>query len=195
MKNKQKIYIFILGSVCFFVSQQLIRIPLLNLLYLEPKFNVFSIEHQIAAGVFIALTAGIAEESFRFFAVGAIRNRQGVFWNPVILGLGHSFMEIVFLFVLPGVPVSAISALAVAERLIATVFHIEMSILVWNGFINRRKLTGFALAILFHGFADSAIPVARYYGIDVIYTEAAFIVVVFALAIFLKYIWVRREEI
>lgn len=195
MKNKQKIHIFILGAACFFVSQQLLRIPLLSLVFRSPWINVFSLKHGLIVGILVAMSAGLFEESFRFLAVGLLKKREGIFWNPFFLGLGHSAMEIIFLFFMSGVSLKMISGLAILERIVATILHVEMAILIWNGFTNNRKFTGLLLAILFHGLVDAIIPLASYFGLGAASIEVVFIAFVCVFAIFLKCKWIEGEEI
>ena len=169
MKILRYLYLFLLGFLSFFSSQILIRIPLLNNLYKNPHFAVFQINNALLTGCLIAISAGIFEEVFRFLFRKFLVKESIKISEPVIFGLGHSLMEIIYIFV----PVILASGLSV----IATIFHIELSIIVWNGFLANKKYLYLLLAILLHSLCDILIPVAASFGIGVYVTEILFALV------------------
>ena len=67
MKLQKYIYIFILGFLCFFISQILLRIPILtNYVYKNINFTIYQIKNPLLTGILIAISAGVFEEVFRF---------------------------------------------------------------------------------------------------------------------------------
>ena len=162
MKTLRYLYLFVLGLLSFLVSQILIRVPLLGILTKNPKFVIFQINNALLVGCLIAISAGVFEEVFRFL-FRRFLVREGVkISEPIIFGLGHSLMEIIYIFtpVILSSGLSVISPLGVIERIIATLIHIELSIIVWNGFLANKKYLYLLLAILLHSICDILIPVA-----------------------------------
>ena len=179
MKKLRYLYIFVLGFLSFLVSQILTRIPLLGILTKNPKFIIFQINNALLVGCLIAISAGIFEEVFRFL-FRRFLVREGVkISEPIIFGLGHSLMEIIYIFapVILSSGLSVISPLGIIERIIATLIHIELSIIVWNGFLVNKKYLYLLLAILLHSICDILIPVAMSVGIGSYALEMLFFAV------------------
>ena len=179
MKALRYLYLLFLGFLSFFISQILIRIPLLNtFLYKNPHFIVFQIQNPLLTGCIIAVSAGIFEESFRFIFRKFLVGNSIKISEPVTFGLGHSLMEIIYIFipVILSSGLSVISPLAVAERVIATIFHIELSVIVWNGFLVNKKYLYLLSAVLLHSLCDALIPVTMSFGVNILVTEMLFLV-------------------
>lgn len=179
MKTLRYLYLFVLGFLSFLVSQILIRIPLLGILTKNPRFIIFQINNALLVGCLIAISAGVFEEVFRFL-FRRFLVREGVkISEPIIFGLGHSLMEIIYIFapVILSSGFSVISPLGVIERIIATLIHIELSIIVWNGFLVNKKYLYLLLAILLHSICDILIPVAMSVGIGSYALEMLFFAV------------------
>lgn len=179
MKTLRYLYLFVLGLLSFLVSQILTRIPLLGILTKNPKFIIFQINNALLVGCLIAISAGIFEEVFRFL-FRRFLVREGVkISEPIIFGLGHSLMEIIYIFapVILSSGLSVISPLGIIERIIATLIHIELSIIIWNGFLVNKKYLYLLLAILLHSICDILIPVAMSVGIGSYALEMLFFAV------------------
>ena len=180
MKKLRYIYLLMLGFLSFFISQIMLRIPLLNFLAKNPGFVVFQLQNALFAGCLIAISAGVFEEVFRFlFRRFLIRDSIKIA-EPVIFGLGHSLMEIIYIFtpVVLASGLSVISPLAVVERIFATLLHIEFSIIIWNGFLVNKKYLYLFLAVFLHSLCDIIIPIAGSLGVDIYVTEILFLLVV-----------------
>lgn len=179
MKTLRYLYLFVLGFLSFLVSQILVRIPLLSILTKNPKFVIFQINNALLVGGLIAVSAGVFEEVFRFL-FRRFLVREGVkISEPIIFGLGHSIMEIIYIFtpVIISSGFSVISPLGVIERIIATLIHIELSIIVWNGFLANKKYLYLLLAVLLHSICDMLIPLAMSVGIGSYALEMLFFAV------------------
>ncbi len=179
MKTLRYLYLFVLGFLSFLVSQILTRIPLLGILTKNPKFIIFQINNALLVGCLIAISAGIFEEVFRFL-FRRFLVREGVkISEPIIFGLGHSLMEIIYIFtpVILSSGLSVISPLGIIERIIATLIHIELSIIIWNGFLANKKYLYLLLAVLLHSICDILIPVAMSVGIGSYALEMLFFAV------------------
>lgn len=180
MKKLRYIYLLMLGFLSFFISQIMLRIPLLNFLAKNPGFVVFQLQNALLVGCLIAISAGVFEEVFRFlFRRFLIRDSIKIA-EPVIFGIGHSLMEIIYIFtpVVLASGLSVISPLAVVERIFATLLHIEFSIIIWNGFLTNKKYSYLFLAILLHSLCDIIIPIAGSLGVGIYVTEILFLLVV-----------------
>lgn len=196
MKYTKYFFILLLGSLCFWVSQIKIRLPLLTtMIYKNSKFTIFEMKNPLLTGIFIAASAGLFEEGFRFlFRKFLLKNSRNIA-KAAIFGLGHSLMEIFHLFHLVGFRVvfSSISIWGILERILATFLHIELSILLWLGFLKNKKYRILILAMLLHTFVDSIIPVARYFRRSIWEVEFLFFAIVLWIGILLiKYH--KREE-
>lgn len=179
MKKLRYIYLLMLGFLSFFISQIMLRIPLLNFLAKNPGFVVFQLQNTLLVGCLIAISAGVFEEVFRFLFRRFLVRDSIKIAEPVIFGLGHSLMEIIYIFtpVVLASGLSVISPLAVVERIFATLLHIEFSIIIWNGFLVNKKYLYLLLAVLLHSICDMLIPLAMSVGIGSYALEMLFFAV------------------
>ena len=89
------------------------------------------------------------------------------------------FMEIIYIFA-PAIlssGSSVISPLGIIERVIVTLIHIELSIIIWNGFLVNKKYLYLLLAVLLHSICDMLIPLAMSVGIGSYALEMLFFAV------------------
>ena len=96
--KKQGIFsAWLLGAAGFFVTQILIRIPILTALQTQSWFQSLASNHLIIYGFGLALTAGLFELAGRF-AVAKLLVKKGL--NPkrsLAAGLGHGGIEAIFI--------------------------------------------------------------------------------------------------
>lgn len=93
IKDKNLLKSFFIGALIFFVSQLLIRIPILNnVLSSQMWFNKMSMNPWIY-GIFLALTAGIVEEVGRYIAFKYILKNNHKWSDGISYGLGHGGIE------------------------------------------------------------------------------------------------------
>lgn len=157
---KRRALIFLSGCVCFFVSQPLLRLPLLDYLQGTSRFILFSTLNPLITGILIAFSAGIFEEGFRFiFRNFFLKSAKMNITEPIIFGLGHGLTE-AFLVLAPAISVVAIGdlSLGILERILAVILHVGLSVIVWNGFQRNKKYRYLLFAILVHGMTNSLIP-------------------------------------
>ena len=96
---KQKINIppFFIGVAAFFVSQVVIRLPILNALADVGWYQDFMLRFPLLALFLIGgLSAGLFEEGARFGGVHILK-KQRTFKDAVSFGLGHGLCEVIFL--------------------------------------------------------------------------------------------------
>jgi len=86
----------LLGTAAFFVSQVVIRIPVINALSAQSWFQSFSAQHAILYALLLSLTAGLFEESARLGGA-MILKKQRSYKDVISFGLGHGLCEVILL--------------------------------------------------------------------------------------------------
>lgn len=85
-----------LGAAGFFVTQMLIRVPILNILSTMDWFIAFAQEHYWLYAFVLAFTAGLFELAGRY-AVAKFMRRKLTFRRALAAGLGHGGIEAMLL--------------------------------------------------------------------------------------------------
>jgi len=176
-KYKRSAGLILAGALGFFITQGLIRIPLLQVF--GSRLNALG---TVAPVLILGLSAAIFETSGRVAAARLTRERSASPAGGMLLGLGHGLCEMFVLLV--GVYVNNIVllltnnaetrelavqvqqalaatplwmfALAFAERLMAIVFHTLMSVLIVKGFLSGRRTLYILTVLLLHAAFDIA---------------------------------------
>ncbi len=181
---------FLLGAACFFVSQPLLRMPLLNLIQSTADYELFYILHPLATIACVGFSAGLFEEGFRFlFKSLLLRPAKSGMLQPILFGLGHGITEACIL-ILPalaqGTPWNALW-LGIVERILSVILHVGLTILVWNGFQTGKKFLYLAAAILVHGLVNTVLPVALQSGLSPPGVELAYGGMVAVMGVYMAY--------
>ena len=87
---------WLLGALGFFVSQMLIRIPILTALSRSAGFIAFVQTHPLIYGLALAFTAGLFEVAGRY-AVACILKKNLTYRRALAAGLGHGGIEAIIL--------------------------------------------------------------------------------------------------
>lgn len=98
MKYKRSIKPFLLGAAAFFLSQMLIRIPILQ--YVLPGFRWYldlQVNHYYGYYIFLGLTAGLFEEAARAVFIRYFMKKERRYSDGVAFGLGHGGIEAMLL--------------------------------------------------------------------------------------------------
>lgn len=96
-KMETKFTVSLIGMLAFFVSQTVIRMPLLSVLQMTmPKFMAFT-SSPLGMVLIGGLTAGLFEETARLICVSIMKPENRHFKNSVSFGLGHGVFEAVTL--------------------------------------------------------------------------------------------------
>lgn len=165
---------FAIGAAAFVISQLLIRTPILQ--FVLPNFTWYLVlpMNPWGYGLFLGLTAGLAEETARWIAMAVFLKGQHSLEQGLAFGLGHGGIEAMLLIgpnmiaglgmVLTGqgtqFPADAGSVLvAGAERIFAFAFHVGASLLVMYGVGKRRAFRYWALALALHTVMDAAVVI------------------------------------
>lgn len=94
VKNKKQgmVSAWLLGAAGFFVTQILIRLPILTALQSQSWFLSFAQNHVIVYGFLLAFTAGLFELAGRFAVAKALQKKL-TFRRSLAVGLGHGGIE------------------------------------------------------------------------------------------------------
>lgn len=95
-RKKKVVSAWFLGAAGFFVTQMLIRTPILTVLGLFPAFLDFVMKHYVAYALILAFTAGLFEVAGRY-AVAKILRKELTFERSLAAGLGHGGIEAMLL--------------------------------------------------------------------------------------------------
>ncbi len=95
-KGKKIVSAWLLGAAGFFVTQILIRVPIVTVLQTLPGFMTFSTEHGFLFAFALAFTAGLFELAGRFCVAKIMRNDLS-YQRSFSAGLGHGGIEAMFL--------------------------------------------------------------------------------------------------
>lgn len=98
VKNKgQKIVsAWFLGAAGFFVLQMLVRIPVLNILSMQPSFQTFAENNYVVYILLLGFTAGLFEVVGRL-VVAKIMAKNLTYERSIAAGLGHGGIEAMLL--------------------------------------------------------------------------------------------------
>lgn len=155
---KKFLKLFLLGMICFAVSQLCLRLPLLKLLNNNLWLYNFQSLYPLLYGFLLTLSAGLFEEGGRFIFRDKILKENNSKKDAIIFGLGHGLVEVIFVIILSFNNLNLLTSsdifLGLYERLLAVIFHIGMTVLIWLGFNRMKKYRYLILAIFLHGFFD-----------------------------------------
>jgi len=155
---------FAAGAGCFFISQILLRIPLLSQLQNSTSITAFLMANQnwvLPISIPILFSAGLFEEGFRFlFKTFLLKPDKCPYAQPLAFGVGHALCEALYLL-LPLIPAYPLYALwpAIIERLMTLFIHIGLTFIVWNGFQKGKKGLYLIIAMIVHGLVNAGIPI------------------------------------
>jgi len=160
--------LFLLGMICFAVSQLCLRLPLLKLLNNNLWLYNFQSLYPLLYGFLLTLSAGLFEEGGRFIFRDKFLKENDSKKDAIIFGLGHGLIEVIFVIILSFNNLNLLTSsdifLGLYERLLAVIFHIGMTVLIWLGFNRMKKYKYLILAIFLHGFFDYFIILKNIFG-------------------------------
>ena len=92
---------FLAGVAGFVVSQQVLRIPLLNLLREKTMwYSMMPYRSSVGYFLFMGLTAGIFEETARWICFKFLRKNRVSWIEGLAYGLGHGGIEAIGIFLM-----------------------------------------------------------------------------------------------
>lgn len=86
----------LLGFAAFFVSQMLLRMPILETLKTQSWFQAFAL-NMVPYIIMLSFTAGLFEESARQICAGCFLKKRRSFQDALSFGLGHGFCEVILI--------------------------------------------------------------------------------------------------
>ena len=187
VKKKQVIKSALIGVAVFIVFQYLIRIPLLNQVFSTMEWFINMTMNPWAYGVFLGLTAGLAEELGRYLAFSTVLKEKLRFVDGIAYGIGHGGIEAMLIYGMANINnlVIAISinngtygSLGVTEALKDQFLNISSSMMLMGGIervfamtiqiafsilvlyaVKKRRFRYIILAIILHMVVDSPIVI------------------------------------
>lgn len=171
--KKQRLKPFIVGVLVFFISQIVLRMPLLSyvlpsqLWYMRLSLNPY------VYSIFLGLTAGIFEEVGRYVGFKYFLRNNQKYNDGLSFGFGHWAVEallivginaVVLLFspsLLKTLEVSTMNAFMMGlERLFVLSVHVGLSMIVLYS-IRLNKISYLFIAIILHGIIDAGIGILQ----------------------------------
>lgn len=147
---------FLVGMLAFFLSQIVLRIPILSWMQNQMKVQFFMMRNPVISILLLALSAGVFEEVARFLGFQVLRKHHLSIYDALAFGLGHGGIEAMML-VAPALWMqkdAAIVCLGCLERFLAISAHVAFTLIVWYG-VKEKRLRYLLLAILLHMGLDS----------------------------------------
>jgi uncharacterized membrane protein YhfC len=98
IRKKLSVKPMFIGVLAFFVSQVVLRLPILSVLGMQPWFKSFATDHYVLYVALIGgLTAGLFEETARYLGTKFILKNQRGYRDAISFGLGHGFCEAIII--------------------------------------------------------------------------------------------------
>lgn len=169
--KRQRLKSFVVGVLIFFVSQIILRLPLLYFVLPNQSWYIRLSLNPYLYSIFLGLTAGIFEEVGRYFGFRYLLKNNQRYNDGLSFGFGHWAIEallivginiVVLLFNPSLIQTSGLSTtnafLMGLERLLVLSVHVGLSIIVLYG-IRLNKILYLFVAIILHGILDAGIGI------------------------------------
>lgn len=148
---------FLLGAACFYISQPLLRINILNALNRNLDYTLWTSVHVVWNMAFLAVTAGIFEETARYFMRKYIA-RESRYESAFLFGVGHWLCEAVWIWFVSVRPYTVSLPVGfVFERIMVFGVQVALTIFIFRSFVFGGELKALGTAILFHAAYDFVI--------------------------------------
>lgn len=161
-------YTFLAGAGCFALFQLALRLPLLNMASRGTDwFALLPYTKPLLYGAFLAVTAGIFEETGRWIFLKYLCRNKHEWIHGFSFGLGHGGIEAVWISTLGIIPAFLNGTIVLAgpdavlvgvERICTMFFHIAMTMLVLHG-VKSKQFCFCFLAVLIHFILDFSIMI------------------------------------
>lgn len=153
-------FTFLTGVLCFYISQPLIRVPLLNRLGLKFEWLAFLPYTNIFLYfLFMGFTAGLFEESARYMGLKLFRSGRTSWADGIACGLGHGGCEAAWLFFTQVLPLALQDnagfgmLLGAWERIFTMLVQTALTLIVLYA-IKSHKVRWLVFAIFVHTMID-----------------------------------------
>lgn len=169
--KKEMLKPFIVGVSVFFISQILLRLPLLTYVLANQNWYMKLSLNPYLYSIFLGLTAGIFEEVGRYIGFKYFLKNNKKYNDGLSFGFGHWGVEafiivginaVVLLFSPNLIELSNISTINAflmgLERLFVLSVHVGFSTIVLYG-IRLNKISYLFVAIILHGILDAGVGI------------------------------------
>ena len=169
--KKQRLKPFILGILVFFISQMILRLPLLYYVLPNQFWYMRLSLNPYLYSIFLGLTAGIFEEVGRYIGFKYFLKNNQKYNDGLSFGLGHWAIEallivginaVVLLFssnLIKTLGVSTMNAFMMGfERLFVLSVHVGFPMIILYS-IRLSKISYLFIAIIVHGMIDAGIGI------------------------------------
>ena len=180
-------FTFLIGAACFYISQPLIRIPLINIFVKNNIwFMMLPYTNTVLYYLLLGFTAGLFEEISRFIGMKLFCKNRTSWWNGIAFGLGHGGCEALWLFIVQVIPLIKQQQLGIGlvigawERIFTIFVHIGLSFVVFYG-IKVKKVRYLFLAIALHTIIDFLIIIGNVWILEGLITLEGIIAIVLVL--------------
>lgn len=187
IEDRKRIKSFFIGMLIFFITQIVIRLPLISFIFPKMKWYENMFLNPWVSAIFLALTAGLVEEIGRYIAFKYILKNNRTYNDGIAFGFGHGGIEailitgisciVILIGALAGngfyLGVTATDAFIVGfERLCAIVIHIGLSIIILYG-VRENHIKYLFVAILIHTLVNFPIIIlSRVFNVGLMGVEA-----------------------
>lgn len=185
---------FLCGIAAFFISQMMLRLPILSYLSEVPEFYLFTMQ-TLPYIIFLSCTAGLFEETARLIGFSCMRKHNHLS-DAIAFGLGHGGIEAILLVGLPALFQNIDSTsvlLGGVERIFAMMAHIVFSILIWYG-VRHRNIKYYLAAIVLHTLFNAiAVSASSLWGLNAISVE----ILIGCMSLSMGsccYVWLKKGE-
>ncbi|MGL5634521.1 MAG: YhfC family intramembrane metalloprotease [Sarcina sp.] len=97
IKKKNYVKFYFIGVAVFFVSQILLRLPIMSILAINDEYVAFAAFYPILYVLFLSFTAGLFEEVGRYIGGKTIKKGSIGFKECIAFGLGHGGIEAILI--------------------------------------------------------------------------------------------------
>lgn len=159
---------FLVGTLGFYISQPVLRLPLLSLLRKENTwFAALPYTNRGLYFLLAAFTAGLFEECARWIGMKIFRKNRLSWIDGAAYGLGHGGCEAAWMFftqILPAAQAGQLQSMGAvigaAERIFAMSVQVGLTFVVLNG-LREKKIRYLFLAIGLHTAIDFLIIIGN----------------------------------
>lgn len=169
--KKERLKPFIVGVLVFFISQILLRIPLLSYVLPSQIWYMRLSLNPYLYSIFLGLTAGIFEEVGRYIGFKYFLKNNNNYKDGLSFGFGHWGVEAVLLVGINAMVLLFSSSLLAKsgisttntflmglERLFTLSIHVGLSMIVLYS-VRLNNILYLFIAIILHGIIDAAIGI------------------------------------
>lgn len=170
IKYKVKMRVAVIGLLTFFISQVLIRLPILQFIQMNFPGSTGSLDYKILVPFSAGLVEVLADYlAFKYFMKNI--NKK----DAAVLGLGHALCENIVVILVPiliqvlttgnNSILYSISYIGSFERTFATLAHVAFAFFAYYS-VKEKKISYLIYGILLHCFSDLPILFIKNIGTD-----------------------------